>query len=587
MCGISGIVDFKNPVSDQLKSEAKTAALKLAHRGPDYLGLWHNDNAVIAHNKLSILDFTDRSNQPVIIEDAIVVFNGEIYNYKELAAELGLNVSEMYSDAFVIAHGYKLIGSGIFEKLSGDFAIAIMDTKQKRLILARDRLGVKQIVYTRKGSSLRFASEAKALLSYSDFLARPNIDRIRSDLLMSFWSDKDTTYFEDIYHVPPGHFLQLDVDGVVLKAFWSLNATPDDSGQKNLEKIEFLLKKAARDRMIGEAKIGCLLSGGLDSSLLTAMIAKEAPEKPIDAFTIVYDDGEQNSDYTHAKQVACMYGNIHHVVNRVRKEDASLGNLDFISYHMEEVVWDKVYWSMFTNYKNAASRNLRVIINGQGSDEVWLGYYYDFPHYRFDESDLNEQNLVDSFVERNQSIWPFLSNLTKQKSRDIILETISSNFSPYVESGDGLNAIAAWATKTYLQSNLMQEDRMSMAASVECRVPFTDHNFIEAAFKLPGSIKVQDGIEKFPLKKIAKNYLPESICSRRKMAFVNPSSKYNQVISDYLAKGKEEIIKSEIMCDIFDKDFLQNIDARIGQADAEFSWKVAATYRFLSVYNFI
>ncbi len=593
MCGISGIVSVKDALSGRLRKESVLAAKRLQHRGPDFMGIWENDQSVIIHNKLSILDFSDRSNQPVKTPISIVSFNGEIYNYKDVANKFGLNLNDMHSDAFVIAHVYNMIGIDVLKEIHGDFAIAIYDMELKRLFLARDRLGVKQIVYHYKNDILRFSSEAKSFLEYSDIKLSPNMDRLMADLMMSFWADKGDTYFNYVHHVLPGHYLELGDDGLKEIQYWDLDDVPNRHEYAGLTDNEMincldnLLLQSTHDRLIGEAKLGTLLSGGLDSSILTAIIAKSDPNKKVQAYTILYDEGEENRDYQHAMTVVEQYPNIDHKANNVRQNDMSIENLDLITYHMEEVIWDKVYWSMFTNYKNAAHDGLRVIINGQGSDEVWLGYYHDFPHYKFDEDSLSISNLTNHFIEKNQAIFPFLNHDTfkAEKVKELIQDTLDKNFEPY-KNEDVKNAIAAWATKTYLQSNLMQEDRMSMASSVECRVPFTDHRFVEAAFSIPSSIKARDGVEKWPLKQVGRKHLPVAICERQKMAFVNPSSRYNDQAHDYLIKHKDEIKNSAAMRELFGPHLFESLESNLNFPDAEFPWKIVAIHRFMKAYNF-
>lgn len=593
MCGISGIVSVKEALSNRLRQESVLAAKRLQHRGPDFMGVWENDQSVIIHNKLSILDFSDRSNQPVKTPISIVSFNGEIYNYKDVANKFGLNLDEMHSDAFVIAHVYNMIGIDVLKEIHGDFAIAIYDTELKRLFLARDRLGVKQIVYRYENDILRFSSEAKSFLEYSDIKLSPNLDRLMADFTMSFWSDKRDTYFNDVSHVLPGHYLEFGANGLREIKYWdfddgsSLYEYGGLSDSDVINNLDNLLSQSTHDRLIGEAKLGTLLSGGLDSSILTAIVAKFDPAKRVQAYTILYDEGEENRDYQHAKTVVEKYPNIDHKANNVRRDDMSIENLDLITYHMEEVIWDKVYWSMFTNYKNAAHDGLRVIINGQGSDEVWLGYYHDFPHYKFDEDGLSISMLTDHFIKKNQAILPYLNHITftTQKLRGLIENTLNRNFEPY-KKDDVKNAIAAWATKTYLQSNLMQEDRMSMASSVECRVPFTDHRFVEAAFSISSDMKIRNEIEKWPLKQVGLRHLPVAICERQKMAFVNPSSRYNDQAYDYLIKYKDEIKNSDTMRELFGPPFFESLENSLDFPDAEFTWKIVAIHRFMKAYNF-
>lgn len=589
MCGISGIFNLKNGISNLQQNEAIKAAMRLKHRGPDHLGVWKNETGLLAHNKLSILDFSDKSNQPVTVGDVVVIFNGEIYNYKLIAENLGLDPETIFSDVYVIAHGYNAFGAEIFEKISGDFAIALYDLKKKKLFLVRDRLGVKQIVYHFENNTLRFSSEVKAFLEYSDISLKLNKTRLLSDLAMSFWADKNDTYFESIQHVPAGHILEFDLSGVVLTEYWSIECKNDnqnlmDTDAKKIDYLDSLLLQATKDRLIGEASIGSLLSGGVDSSILTAMIASSQPEN-FNAYTIVYDEGEENRDLDYALSVVDRYANISSKINHISRSDANIENLDLITYHMEEVVWDKVYWSMYINYLNASKDGLRVIINGQGSDEVWLGYYHDFAHYQFSEKQLSHEALIGYFTDKYEDDLSYLSDAAKEKLPGCIKATLEKNFDPYRSEFDSLNAIAVWATKTYLQSNLMQEDRMSMASSVECRVPFTDHLFVNAAFALNSGEKVRDKTEKWPIKEIGRRYLPAAICDRQKMAFVNPSANYNQEAMNYLVSKQVEIKRSVTMQSLFGPSFFEALEQKREFKNPEFSWKAAAVHRFLSIYN--
>ena len=223
--------------------------------------------------------------------------------------------------------------------------------------------------------------------------------------------------------------------------------------------------------MAGQAPIGSILSGGLDSSLLTVIASDQIQRLP--AITIRYDSSEDNSDHFFAQMLAEKCGSVQFVENRIRAEDVTIPAIDNACYHIEEVIWDKVYLSQYWNYRCAAQNGLRVVLNGQGSDEVWLGYYYDFPQYRFpNRESFSLENLYGLFIRENIGGEYRISEEARSAYLDMLRLTIEQD----IPSGwPVLDTMVYWAVKTYLISNMMQEDRMSMASSVECRVPFTDH----------------------------------------------------------------------------------------------------------------
>ncbi len=579
MCGIVGIFDTNAPLNEKLIEQTKNGLNKIKHRGPDFSGLYLNCHIALGHAKLSILDFSERSNQPVETSNSVIALNGEIYNYKSLIFQF--NMPDSFIDAHVISFLYDKFGIDFLSYIEGDFAIAIYDKKSNKLFLIRDRLGVKQLVYKICDDKIYFSSEVKGLIPYG-IVKEPNIDKIFRDLYLWFWDSKCETYFKDIYHVNPGEYIEFSQNGFKKCEYW----TPLNQISENISKDEILsrLEKTTVSRLQGVAKSATLLSGGLDSSLLTAIVAKNS-KQPVFSMTIQYDKNENNIDFQYAQDVVKKYPNIIHNTVHVSHDDISVPFLEKATYHMEEVIWDKVYFSMYRNYAFAAQNGYRIVINGQGSDEVWLGYYYDFPYYQ-------QQNLTPRFIKdyqlKNYLINDKLYN-SHFASERFLLDTADKcleNFYQKADLSDHLNAIAFWAVKTYLQNNLMQEDRMSMANSVECRVPFTDYKFVEMAFSLPGNKKIENNIEKSIIKEIAKGYLPEGIVNRRKQAFVNPSQNYNAIIMKYLYDNSDKISHSYYMNKIFSSYLWEDLKNQNNALPSDLYWKIAAIYQFLLTFNF-
>lgn len=582
MCGITGVFAFNSTLKDCEIKKAFRAASFLDHRGPDYLGQWNNEQICLVHNKLSILDYSKNSNQPISTNDVAVVFNGEIYNYFEL--KKNYNLPENYIDTHVIVALYEKFGIKFVELIEGDFAIALYDKKLKKLFLIRDRLGVKPLVFARTGNRLYFSSEIKALLAFPEIKASPNTQRIFTDLYLWFWANKKDSYFRDIFNIEPGEYLESDSLGkIAIVKYWELSF--NKYSNVRVADIEETLEESTKKRLCGSARVATLLSGGLDSSLLTAIVASD--NTPLVSYCVKYDAEENNQDYKFAKLMVKKYPNIDLRFNHVGKEFIDIDTIDMITYFLEEVMWDKVYFSMFWNYRAAQKDGFRVIINGQGSDEVWLGYHYDFPHYRFKNDQLSILNLSNYFLSENIKDREIIGK-SYQKTKileEVVRKNLEKNF-PIKEVGDLQNAIAYWATKTYLLSNLMQEDRMSMASSVECRVPFTDYKLVEMAFSLRSKEKVYNGVEKFPLREIGKKYLPQQIVARRKQAFLNPSPLYNKKIISYLTQNIDLLKESEFMREIFSPKLFDTISQGKYYLPAEFYWKVVAIYRFLVRFKF-
>lgn len=571
MCGIMGIIS-QDPLPDLLFEEVIKASKFTQHRGPDNFGYWKNTSSLIMHQKLSILDLSERSNQPIHKRDVILSFNGEIYNWKKLIKQF--NLKDCYFDGDVLIDLYNLMGIDFIKVLEGDFAISIYDTNKEKVYLIRDRLGVKPLLYYYENNRLYYSSEVKFFNGITEVVLEPNYNKLLSDLALWFWNDKEETYFRNIYNVEAGHYIEFDGKEIRNICYWDIPENYYEGYSK--DNIEKLLLDSVESRTDTQNDLGYLLSGGLDSSLVVSM-ASRLNDK-VDTYTIFYEGNENNTDYFHALQLISENNNISNTVNKVSKENISMKMLKYLSYQMEEVVWDKVYFSMFENYRRSANDRKRIVITGQGSDEVWLGYYHDFPFYSLAEKDVNLDKLCDLFIEMNIKHKDFLTEeayvIIKKSVYKIIQKILNKR-----PNDSHLNKVAYWATKTYLISNLMQEDRLSMAMSVETRSPFLNYNLVEAAFSLPDFQKVNNGNEKYILKQVGTGYLPTSITSRQKQAFVNPTSNYDDLISEFLDQHGSEIDTVPFFKSFFSEKFLKNIVQK--NIDSELLWKIVGILVFL------
>jgi|GEM_PF-6883772 len=587
MCGIVGIIDPHGRISETDLTQLQKNVRTLRHRGPDHFGYWSDGYFAIAHAKLSIFNPGINSNQPFISPQAVVACNGEIYNYRDLANELNVDPRALKSDCEIILKGYEAWGPDIIAKLRGDFALALYDPTKKLSLIARDHVGVKQLLYAQLGDVIIFASEAKALQNLRDFNLKISMDKIAEDWLMGFWGDKLDSYFRSVRHLEQGTWLQATpTQKPLIKNYWTPLSIPTSeiTITETIESCDAALRKAMHEQLTGDALVGTLLSGGLDSSLTTALAASYMPQ--VNAYTTTYNDAAENIDYDHAKLVTNKYTNINHIQVNNRADDFNIESLSRTSYHMEEVIWDRVYWAILKNYEMAAKDKRRVMISGQGSDDLWLGYFFTFPHYRVCGGQWTASFLINEFSQMLLQFSGFLNPnfLNPHRARDIMASNIERNLLPYNRK-DTLNGIAHWAFRTHLQSNLMQEDRLSMASSVECRVPHLDLNLVTLAYSTRSCFKLYDGREKYPIRKLAARLLPSKVAERNKYHFPESPSSYNKHISTWLSRQSALFKNSQILPEIFNQQTLSDLLNNQDALNSSLIWRAAAIANFEQVFT--
>lgn len=588
MCGIIGLY---NPQATINRDSLSKMTMSLVHRGPCSNGIKIElrGRLGMGHTRLALVDLSDRANQPMEIEDYLISFNGEIYNYKELRKEL-LNAGYSFStssDTEVIIRAIQKWGISALNKFNGCFAFILYAKRQKKLYIVRDPLGKKQIVYSKaKNGDWIFASEVKALLKHPLIKAEPNIDRFLSDLIFKFFADKKETHFRNIFHVPAGHYFVFDLANggePQINKYWDIdNCQHQDLSKidvKNVtEKFMTLLEDSVRLRMDADTEIGSILSGGIDSSLITKMASLHHGlkyENPFNCFTIKY--GEMlNRDIKNARLLCLQMENVR--LNEIEiTEDIGIEDIDLMTFALEEPLWDKVFIPQFMNYKVVKETGLRAVLNGQGADELWLGYLYFYDLLRLPESEINYSGLQKYWMRQCT-----FSNFIKSpdiidKVKGLIADNLMKNFVPY-ESSDKTNSLVRFSIKTHLQEMFMQEDRLSMANSVEVRLPHVDLRLVDLALSIPSSIKILHKKEKYILRTAAKHFLPGEICSRRKMAFPDPPAKYDRHIEAFF--NKREALKSEIVSEIFKG----NVRSFFYELPIRDRWKLLAISRMEKVF---
>jgi asparagine synthase (glutamine-hydrolysing) len=559
MCGIYGILRLDGaPVSrDALAPMAGVTV----HRGPDDEGMHVDGPCAIGMRRLSIIDLAG-GHQPLSNADATLwlVANGEIYNFRELRRDLEARGHRFKtgSDCEAILHLYAEHGAEFVRHLNGMFAFALWDARRRRLLLGRDRLGVKPLYVHRDGKRLVFASEAKAILALPDFRAEIDPDALGSYVSLGY-VPAPQSLFRGIEKLPPATLAVTDAGRITAHRYWRIPDTVDRTTTEDewVERVRARLDDAVRMQMVSDVPIGCFLSGGIDSSTVVGLMSKHS-DQPVRTYAIGFSGGSAETYYNelpYARQIAKRFGTEHREI--VVKPDV-VGLLPRLVWHMDEPIADTAFLTTYL-VSEFARREVKVILSGVGGDELFGGYRrYLGNHYRAHfhrlpvwlrrvivtageklPSDrhsrvLNLLRLTKGFLasaelpfeERYRSyveVFPeeeslHLLRLDVSARRDAIGEAFR-----HATSDDALNRMLAVDAETQLPDDLLLlTDKMSMAVSLECRVPLLDHELVELAARMPGSVKMRGGELKRVMKAAVADLLPSDILERKKRGFGAP-----------------------------------------------------------------
>jgi asparagine synthase (glutamine-hydrolysing) len=565
MCGIAGIV-----AADALHADerARVTLMRdvIAHRGPDDAGLFADEQAALGHRRLSIVDLA-AGHQPLANEDESIwiVFNGEIYNHAAVRPELEA-AGHRYrtrSDTETIVHAYEEWGDACVERLRGMFAFAIWDAPRRRLLLARDRLGVKPLYWAMTGGRLLFGSEIKSILQSG--LVRAEADESKlSEQLSTRSLAGEGTLFKGIHRLMPGHTLVFQDGTVRTRRYWDVPVGQAGAGAQALterdavQRFRELLEESVRLRLMADVPLGMFLSGGLDSSAIAAVMARMI-DRPVQTFSVAFKD-RAYSELDYARQVARAIGADAHEI--VIDEQDFFGALPRLIWHEDEPIAHTSSVPLYFVSELAASR-VKVVLTGEGSDELLAGYGK-YPRalvnwsagemYRAVPQGLRDwvagavvprlpsglRRYADrSFVTR--PVTPealFFDNFAAvglERQRALLSPRVAATATPehaygpsraYFDAPNGhstvLDRLLYADLKTYLVELLMKQDQMSMAASIESRVPFLDHKLVEFAAALPNRLKLRGFKTKWILREAVREILPPEILSRPKMGFPVP-----------------------------------------------------------------
>ena len=576
MCGIAGYIDFNGKRTERKIIEKMCSSI--VHRGPDSCGVFVKENLALGMQRLSIIDLKT-GQQPIYSEDKryCIVFNGEIYNYKCIKEELVKkgHVFSSHSDTEVIVHLYEDYGVRCLDKLEGMFAIAIWDSFKKELFLARDRMGKKPLYYSTVNNKFIFASEIKAILINPASKKELSLESLEKFLFFGF-VPTPKTMFKDIYKVPAGAYLVLRKDKKFeIDNYWEpdFSRNTDTVNEREIENscLE-LIKKSVKKRLVSDVSLGTFLSGGVDSSLVTAIMSEILGPDKVDTFTIGFTEGKHDESI-YAKQVA-RYLKIknHHLKIFSVKECLEIVPeiLDFMDAPIADPsIIPTFLLSRFTR------QNVKVALSGDGGDELFAGYPKYYAHQlakKFDFLGNGVKKTLGGLISKGfafmldnkkrsffsdmhqlphirNHLWiaPFspekISRILETNCGNNIFEDIESYYQN-IPSADLVSQMLYLDGKlTFSDLYLVKVDRASMANSLEVRCPFLDKDLMEYVNSISTYLKIKDGETKHLLKKIASRYIPEDVIYRKKMGFGIPLKEWTRnglkdIIYDYLSDKK-------------------------------------------------
>lgn len=561
MCGIAGFVTVAPSPGGEAVLRRMTDVI--THRGPDDSGFFADGAAYLGHRRLSIIDVSG-GHQPMANETGScrITYNGEVFNHASLRPDLE-RAGHHYAtrcDTETILHAWEEFGPDCVTRFRGMFSFAIWDQNLRTLFCARDRLGIKPFYYFWNGRLFAFASEIKALLQHPDISAELE-DALLPEYLAFGYTSDERTLFRNIRKLMPGHHLLLELDGaaprLTIAPYWDVPPAglPERRSEADwIAETRRRLEEAVRTRLMSDVPLGMFLSGGVDSSAIAALIKRMAAG-PVKTFAVGYAE-QQFSELGYAAQVARSIGTDHHQVV-IGREDFFAALPQLIWHEDEPITWPSSVSLYFVS--RLAAEQVKVVLTGEGSDELFAGYErYRWnlwnlrgarawrlmppPLRRFVSVRLSTSRLLradvrrklrHTFVGREAGIESlFLDNFycafSREEQNRLLASPPESVYGSYLRAWnarpeDPLLARMLYADqKTYLVELLMKQDQMSMARSIESRVPFLDHLFVEFASRVPGSMKIRGGVQKYILKKAVEDLLPREIVYRRKMGFPTP-----------------------------------------------------------------
>ena len=549
MCGICG---FTGEVLDE--NENREAVLRrmtdvITHRGPDSSGFYLGDGIAMGFRRLSIIDITESGDQPIYNEDKTLVltFNGEIYNYRPLREELLAkgHTFRTQTDSEVLVHGFEEWGPGLLNRLRGMFGFAIWNTKEKSLFLARDFFGIKPLHYSMQGGRFLYGSEIKSLLAFPGFRRKFNARAL--DRYISFeYMPPPETFFEDVFLLPPAHYLVLKDGKIEITRYWEPKFRPEEgmTEEEAVQAIADVFEDSVAAHKISDVEVGCFLSSGVDSSYVSTYFAGQK------TFTVGFDYGERYNEIDFAKDLSEKIGLEHHY--KVISPEEYWGNIRKVQYHMDQPVADASCIALYFVSK-IASEYVKVVLSGEGADELFGGYniyhepddlaaYQKLPLFLRRAAAAVAKALPFSFrgksflIRGAQTIEEnFIGNcsmFTMEEKRRLLKPGLPCTrpqevTKPVYDRAQGLDDVTKMQLldiNVWLAGDiLLKADRMSMANSLELRVPFLDKEVFAVASRIPRRLRVNRENTKVAMRKAALRRLPTATAQKKKLGFPVPT----------------------------------------------------------------
>jgi asparagine synthase (glutamine-hydrolysing) len=555
MCGVFGIIGDYSP------QKAREGLKTLAHRGRDHCGIVEKKGLFLAHQRLSITDTHERSHQPMQHKHLLLSFNGEIYNHRQLRSELENYPWQTHSDAEVILAAYEKWGIECLSHFEGMFAFALIDGE--KLYLVRDRFGKKPMFYHRNNEAFIFGSEIKAVKPFLKSVSM-NEDAMRSYL--SFLAPAPPhTFYQGIEKLESGEWLCFEQGRITKHAYFNVLDTPSSTittYSKAYEVIEHELQRSIAMRLESTQPTAALLSGGIDSALICAIASGQGKKLP--TFTLGYDEYSGYDERTNAKESAKEIG-LEHTEVVIGQKDF-IGILDTVLDHMDEPLNDPAAVPLYLLFEAIAKEGHKVVLSGEGSDELFLGYRQYFEYLDIEKAaTLHHKNWLKKYFHSNFSMnreWEWYKRIFDDT---LLFRTSGEKFTDLqqnlllrrnVRDNESLRFLQDYRTafeksthshpaqwysaidlKLFMGEHFLTKlDRVSMAHTIEARTPFLDHRLAQSVFSISPQVRIGEGGTKYLLKQVGKKYLSDTILNRKKKGFANPYMEW------LIASGKIDLI---------------------------------------------
>lgn len=580
MCGYVGFSDNINNKEQILTNMMNT----IIHRGPDSDGKYIDDKVALGFRRLSIIDLSEVGSQPLFNEDKsiVLVFNGEIYNYKELREDLieKGHIFETHTDSEVLIHSYEEYGVKMLDNLRGMFSFTIWDKNNDKLFCARDFFGIKPLYYANMNGTFMFGSEIKSFLEHPNFNKELN-QEILEHYLSFQYSPCEETFFKGVYKLPPAHYLIYQNGNIEIKRYWQAEFNADNSHdlQYWTDEVEKIMKESVKYHKVSDVEVGSFLSSGIDSSYMACLAQVDK------TFTVGFDNNQYN-EISWAKEFS------EHIkvknISKVISAEEFWDNISQIQYFMDEPLADPAAIALYFVAKEA-SKNVKVALSGEGADELFGGYnFYKEPleFQGYNKIPLPIRRVIGGIASKFPKVrgFNFLVRRSKEleeryignafmfdeKEKDKLLKNrvatktpqdITKPFFDKVKNKDQVTKMQYLDIHLWMAYDiLLKADKMSMANSLEVRVPFLDKEVMKVASLIPTEYRVHDGVTKLALRKAANKVIPQKTADKKKLGFPVPTrvwlkeDKYYNIVKEYFTNDTaKQFFNTEYLVKLLDQ----------------------------------